>query len=418
MASGIEDRLVRRGESLRARIDALLDLRPMVGLGPGQELAASQWTAIELRLKQARSRLLAELDRALVPRQGEPARRINARLGAIELELSRAYTFFDTYLDVLTQRLIPQVGAELAGCDVIAAHALLRPHPALELVPPPLVYLDRGFGASILRAGVRLPDASLNPTPLIQIPYSRLQSKQNLNSILHECGHEALIRLGLIRPISSLLHTVVRGGGGSQRLADHFALWSSEIGPDFWGFCLSGAAQAASLRELLALAPELVLNIPWGDPHPPPYLRVLLAIEWCRQSWGSGAWDAWEKEWRQLYPSRDSAAGAAPLLKEAELFVPAIARALLGARFHRLERRTIGMLFDLDAIAPRSVSALAGRLARGEPAAAAPSVVLAAFRQLRETGTLDERTLDRRLSSWLIRLGERRRVHQKGSFVA
>ena len=57
-------------------------------------------------------------------------RQLNNSLGQMELNMSKAYAFFDTYMDVLTQRHTPELGALLAGCDVLAWDAMRKEHPA------------------------------------------------------------------------------------------------------------------------------------------------------------------------------------------------------------------------------------------------------------------------------------------------
>ena len=81
----------------------------------------------------------------------EAARKLNALLGDLELDLSTSFGFFDTYMDVLTQRHAPKLGRLLAGCDALAWEGIRRDHPAWQIVERPLVYCDRGFGASTLR---------------------------------------------------------------------------------------------------------------------------------------------------------------------------------------------------------------------------------------------------------------------------
>jgi hypothetical protein len=127
--------------------------------------------------------------------------------------------------------------------------------------------------------------------PLIQIPYSRLESKYDLTSIIHETGHEAIVRLDLVSMIPKALRLALQRVGAPKLLQDLFSLWSSEIGPDFWTFCNTGIAQSTSIREILSLPPRHVFNFSWTYPHPPPYLRVLPSFEWCRQLWGKGTWD-------------------------------------------------------------------------------------------------------------------------------
>jgi hypothetical protein len=117
--NGFAASLGRRADSLSRRIDGLAGLERVVALPPEQDIAAPRWRAInslfggihaqlDARLKSARRNLLAEAHRPAAARQ------LNSEMGAIELELSRVYSAFDLYADVLTQRHAPQLGALLA----------------------------------------------------------------------------------------------------------------------------------------------------------------------------------------------------------------------------------------------------------------------------------------------------------------
>jgi hypothetical protein len=407
MAS-MQQSLAQRAQSLAKRIDALAGLRTLVGLPTEADVPARQWRAIESlfggvqnklrdRLREATSTLLARAHEALAARQ------LNARMGEIELELARAYSAFDLYADVLTQRHASGLGQLLSGCDVLARAAMCRPHPALATLTPPLVYCDRGFGASIIREGVPLAREYRNAVPLIQIPYSRLNSeKYNLSSILHEAGHQVLVQLGLLPELRSLLRRAV-SGSELQRL---FSLWALEIGPDFWTFGLCGMAQAASIREIVALPRAQVMQVSSHDPHPPPYLRVLLAFEWCRQQWGRGPWDAWERDWLSLYPP-GAANDQVPVLQRGRKALPTIANALLEMRPRALGGRPITALFDLPLLDPQRLQARAARAKDGviELAGLPPGVQLAVFRAVRDAGAVGETEVDRVMSRWLCRLG-------------
>ncbi len=430
MADGSRQ-LRRRIASLGLRIRALRGLRALVALPARADIAPRQWSVLETQLSVVVERLLSRLKRAArgyLASGGAPGarRRLNARLGALELALSRAYLFFDTYADVLTQRATPALAPLLAGCDRLASDALMRDHPALELVEPPLVYCDRGFGARIIREDVRFPGAAANPMPLIQIPYSRLQEKYNLTSIHHEAGHQALRRTGLQAAIPAALRAALSAAGAPAPLRDFFALWSSEIGPDFWAFCATGLAQPAATREILALPPAHVLHVSSADPHPPPWLRVLLGFEWARQAFGQGPWDAWEREWERDYPLDLAPAPARRLLSAGRGLLPAVARTLLGARFRVLGGREIPALFDLDALAPARLRAIAATARRGrlDLRGLSPSVQLAVFRIVREESGIPEPELDRVMGDWLTGLGGRTGRHraahlrQKGNLHA
>lgn len=403
-----------RIESLRLRIESLSGLRKAVALPAAHDISARQWFVIESELKAVEIRLarrLKKVGRAYLPeigaeiRRGAAARELNAALGEIELEMSRAFVFFDTYADLLTQRFMPDIGRLLAGCDVLAADALRKDHPALAIVEPPLVYCDRGFGASTLREGVRLPGRGFNPIPLVQIPYSRLREKCNLTSIYHEGGHEVMNRLKLVETLPKALARGLEKAGANQIVRDSFALWSSEIGPDFWAFCACGVAQTATIREILALPPGHVFRIPFGDPHPPPYLRALLSFEWCRQLWGGGIWDEWEREWRELYPLKSAPAELREITAQLLRFVPEVGRILLKTKFRVLGGKPISSLFDLAKLAPAALVNAFGADGKITLTNLSPGAQLAAFRIYREDRKPDEEKLDRLMTAWLLKLG-------------
>jgi hypothetical protein len=406
----------KRVESIKIRAWTLSALRKLSSLSPEQDITGRQWSVLERGLSAAQGRILSRLKRGAgeyLPQlySAGAVRRFNSLLGEIELEMSRAFTFFDTYMDVLTQRLTPEMGPVLAGCDVLAWDAIRRDHPALDIVEPPLVFCDRGFGAAIIREEVLLPDGNPNPMPLIQIPYSRLKEKYNLTSILHEAGHQAMVRLGLVGSLPKAFRYALSKEGAPDPIKDLFALWTSEIGPDFWGFCLSGAAQAATIKEILALPANHVFRISWADPHPAPFMRALLSFEVCRQVWGRGEWDDWEAEWLELYPLGKAPAETQRLLKKARTYLPAVSRTLLHTRFPSLNGKTIPDLFRLSTLAPSELGRVAGTALSGalKLKGISPSAQLAVFRLIRDRGKLSEEAIDRIMTEWLVKLGERRR---------
>jgi hypothetical protein len=400
---------------LGVRIRALGKLRKLVNLPPKQDITARQWSVLETALSVSVDRLLSRLKQGAVehfPHLQNPHTTIqlNSLLGGLELDLSKAFTFFDTYTDVLTQRTTSPLGSLLAGCDVLAWDALKKDHPALDNVEPPLVYCDRGFGASILREEVRLPDGTPNPMPLIQIPYSRLKEKYNLTSIHHEVGHQALKRTGLQAAIPKALRAALARAGASETIQQMFSLWSSEIGPDFWAFCCTGIAQPAATREILALPPAHVMRVSGSDPHPPPYVRVLLCLEWTRHVWGRGEWDSWERQWEQCYPLELAPARTQQVLREARTYIPIVSSTLLNTKFRVLDGRMIPDLFDMTALAPWRLQAVAATARSGclNLSGLSPSAQLAVFRVVRDRGEWTEEQINRVMSKWLRKLGQRR----------
>ena len=419
MTVGIEHSrsMRRRIDAQRTRIEALSSLREVIALPPKFDIAKRQWRILDAELMTVETRLIRRLKRGAAaylsqPRDLRAARAMHSLLGELELEMTKAFTFFDTFMDILTQRHTPELGRLLAGCDVLALDSIRKPHPALSIVEQPIVGCDRGFGAKTFREYVRFPGGGLNPMPLVQIPYSRLKEKYNLTSILHEVGHEAMVRCGLKSALPEALRSGLSRAGAPEPICDLFARWTSEIGPDFWSFCGSGLAHAGAIKEILALPAAHAFRISWNDPHPPPYLRALLCFDWCRQVWGSGIWDRWEHEWRDLYPVESAPRSTRALLRKLSEFVPAVSSILIRTRFRSLNGKRISDLFDMAMLAPselkrRVTDAKNGHVdLRGIP----PSSHLAVFRLIKERESLDEDTLDALMTRWLTALaGSKRR---------
>lgn len=411
--------LARKVDAQRIRIEGLSTLREVVSLPPHSDITKRQWQILESELKATEARLIRRLKRGAGAYLSQPgnvvaARSLNSLLGELELEMTKAFTFFDTFMDILTQRHTPELGQLLAGCDALALDSIRKPHPALRMVEPPIVGCDRGFGAKTFREYVRFPGGNFNPMPLVQIPYSRMKEKYNLTSVLHEVGHEAMVRCGLKGALPKAIRSGLSRAGAPQAICDLYALWSSEIGPDFWSFCGSGLAHAGAIKEILALPPAHTFRISWNDPHPPPYLRSLLCFDWCRQVWGTGIWDRWDHEWRDLYPVETAPRSTRTLLRKLSEFIPAVTSILMRTRFRSLNGKRIADLFDMAMLAPselkrRVADAKNGHVdLRGTP----PSSHLGVFRLIKEREVLDEETLDALMTRWLIMLAGNKRTKQ------
>ncbi|MEZ4776192.1 MAG: hypothetical protein R3D00_23665 [Bacteroidia bacterium] len=403
--------LHRYAATLR-RIEALTSLQKMVALPPESDISPRQWNALNHALHVSAEKLeqpLTEHIKVLLrsnPADMDIQRKLYAALGETELRLTKAYKFFDMYADILSQRLIPGLGSLLAGCDALAQDALYRNHPALHLVEPPLVHVDPHFGASIARQDVRLPDGTANPMAMIQIPYSRILEKWNLTSILHEAGHEVMVRLGMVGLWPQIVGEVLKREGGSSRIQHLFGMWMSEIGPDFWTFGCSGIAAAGGIRELLILPPAMMTRVSDADPHPPPWLRVLLNFEWCRQVWGKGIWDIWEEEWLNLFPLENLPEKQVHLLETCRKYLPVVSRAMFTTRLKVLSGKPMTVLFDLENLHPAKLQPIAASAKSGKLTLRGlrPSAQLAVFRLVKESQYLSPENLDKVMGEWLKKL--------------
>jgi hypothetical protein len=401
-----------RIDSLKRRAVHLSQLKSAVDNTIG--LNDRQWSLLDSSLASLSTPILLKLqtlsDRLLPAKNNvQVARKINATLGSIELALSKSYNYFDTYFDILTQRLSPGLGDLLKGCDILAFDAMVKDHPALTSIEKPIVFCDRGFGASIIREGVPFFGLTSNPFPLIQIPYAKLHDKCNLISVLHEAGHQTLVRLGLNIALPATLRENLKRKNAPTSIQELYALWCSEIGPDFWGFCCAGSAQAEGIRDILSLPPAKVFEVRHGDPHPPPYLRVLISLASCNDFFGSGPWDRWREEWKAMYPLETLDSNARELYQACIKYIPVVLSTLRKQKWTYLQDRTIPGLFDMNQVSPANLTIIAGKI-KGNTLDfrhAKPCTQLAAFRNIQSQRIFDNETLDNIMTQWLKALGKR-----------
>ncbi len=402
-----KDTIIQKIESLRFRAKLLTGLRKMLDLKRHQDISVEQWEVLETQLATVSNKIRQHLriyaDRYLSERNDPKVRQmlIN-RLGEVEIELTNAYTFFDTFMDVLTQRLSDDIGPLLRGCDAIAADALRRGFLA-DITVPPLVYCDRGFGASTLREGVNIQRNVPNPIPFIAIPYSRMNEKYNLISINHEAGHQALVKLNMVVLWQTVVKESLAKAGAPTLIQDLYANWSRELIPDFWAFCLSGMGQTASLRDVLMLPTSMMFSISTGQPHPPSYLRFLISVEWCRQLWGKGDWEVWAEEWQSFYPFDDIDEPTRTLIEEAQKYIPTVGKVILTTKFKKLNNKPLTSLFDLPKLEPNSMKKWANTegVLSSEFKQLPIGVQLGIFRLMREKRENKQADIDRLMDVWL-----------------
>ena len=171
-------------------VEALADLDTVA--------APEAWAALEdylrRRVRDRLSEVVAVLVaegrglRRLLASGGEPGEVRRAVLG-LRTRYLQVETILDFYGHAVNSRTNPTLRALLRGYDALAGDSMAAILTRLSIDPPPaLVYLDRGLGAAILRAGVRLWDHS-HPSPTAAIKLTR----HNLpypTALLHETGHQ------------------------------------------------------------------------------------------------------------------------------------------------------------------------------------------------------------------------------------
>lgn len=394
----------------RAATAGLQDLEDFASAAAWRTLERYLDVAVRGHLAQAVDRLArqadvlaAELRAAFSIEQLE-----QVRLHVIEFR--RRYlqveTALDFYGDAVNSRTTPRLAGLLSACDMLAVlsmRAVLE--PLGRAVPPTLTYVDKGLGASILRAGLRLwHGGSVSPAAVVKI------TRQNLRrptAVVHESGHQVAYLAGWNEELAGLLRREV--ASSSTDLADTWASWSSEVAADTHAFAHTGYGSVAALHDVVS-GGRTVFRLTPGDPHPIAYLRVLLGIQMCVRFFGAGPWDDLGRAWVAAYPVASAPRDVRELVERSVPLLPRIAELCLLAPMRGLGGRPIAALVDPLRVRPDALAGLA-KEAGGSLTTSSDWVRREALRLLALTSfraaTEPERStqIAEQYEDWMLRLG-------------
>lgn len=261
----------------------------------GAAIRESLLGAVE-RLQRQSQVLAAQLNAAETERE---LRRLHAEVIAFRKRYLAVEVVLDFYGDAINTRTNPELSAYLRACDALASRSMRAVlEPIGKPSPPVLTYVDRGLGASILKAGLRLWDGrSISPAATIKIARHNLPRP---TALLHETGHQVAHIAGWVGELAENLARAV--GGKQTHTGSLWAGWASEVAADAFAFVHAGYAAVATLHDVLAGEPQWVMRVNPFDPHPAGYVRVLLAVQMCRRFYGAGPWDNLARAWSEVYP--------------------------------------------------------------------------------------------------------------------
>ena len=114
----------------------LISLRKIINTPKDQDITEYQWKILQDQLNRVNDTFQQNLETGIkrfMPSINDVTiqRKFNAYLGDMMFDLAEAYRFYDTFQDILTQRLSPMLGKMLTGYDTIASYALKRDHPRI-----------------------------------------------------------------------------------------------------------------------------------------------------------------------------------------------------------------------------------------------------------------------------------------------
>jgi hypothetical protein len=377
------------------------------------------WNSLErylgLALRQSLTEVVRRLQhRATVLQVSLDASSSASELAAVQRQLVafrrqyvRAETTLTFYTDAINTRTNPSVAALLQACDSLAHRSMAQILDQLgQPTPVVLTYLDKGLGASILKAGLRLwePQAE-SAAAAIKLTWHNLHRP---TALIHESGHQISHIINWNQELASTLEMVLRGG--SAGVASVWASWASEIVADACAFVYAGYGSIAALHDVVSSDTNSVLRYSPGDPHPISYLRVLLGVEMCRRFYGAGPWDDLAAAWTQTYPTTRATPTVAHLIQASLPLLTEVVEATLLRPMRAFGGRPISALIDPLRVSPEALDALEQRLG---PALFTSMhwVWTEALRLLALTGfrvaTEPERAVEilNQQESWMLRLG-------------
>jgi hypothetical protein len=277
--------------------------------------------------------------------------------------------------------------------------------PLRRDVPPLLTYVDKGLGASILRAGLRLYDGGpLTPAGAVKI------TRQNLlrpTALIHESGHQIAHILDWNRELASVLERDLTAR--SRDAASAWSSWASEVAADMHAFVHTGYGSVVSLHDVVSGGPT-VFRLLAGDPHPLPYLRVLLMVEACIRWYGAGPWDQLAEAWVQTQPLATASAEARTLVEESLPLLPRIVELCLHTPMRAFGNRPLTALIDPLRVRPDALVRLAQEA--GDSLTSSPHwlreeglrlLALSSYRAATEPERAAEIALES--ENWMLRLG-------------
>jgi hypothetical protein len=337
-------------------------------LGDLEDLAsASAWNSLErymgIVLRQNLSAAVDRLQRQAAALQTllsaartlDDIHQVQQQLLEFRQRYLRTETLLDFYADAIDTRTSPNIAALLRACDVLARRSMSQLLDRLgQTTPPVLTYIDKGLGASILKAGLRLWDGRTESlTAAVKITRHNLYSP---TALIHESGHQVAHAIGWSQELADVLDrelSVV-----SPEVAGMWASWSSEIAADTFAFAHTGYAAVSGLHTVLAGGPVIAFRYIPGDPHPIGYIRILLGTEMCRQFFDQGPWDDLERTWRQELDLARARPEVRELLQQSLPLLPRIAELALLKPMRAFRGSPLIALIDPRRVSPEALAKL------------------------------------------------------------
>lgn len=403
--------------ALLARLDSVKPFSLLETMLPAAALSPVAQVAIDRFLLSERAQLRRDVGAFVAWLRG-PGRAAEAatqqrKFVLIRLRFNATLSHLDMFSDAISQRSESGTGVLLSGLEVAAAEALSLPGSFYD-EPPMICYLDRGPGAAIRRARTRLPGGRSNPVAMIRVPRERMVGNGIASSLYHEVGHQGAALLGLVDSVRDELNQrIVRSA--TPREAQTWTLWSrwiSEIVADFWAVGRVGITSTLGLLAVVSLPGYFVFRINTDDPHPMPWVRVVLSCSIGNALFPHPQWARLATCWQAFYPASTTTDEARAVIADLLLTMPQFVTLLADHRPPALRGHSLRDALRAPGLEADRLLAILD-VWRREPARmrdASPSLVFAVCGQARAAGRLGAREesllLTRLITRWALRSTE------------
>jgi hypothetical protein len=287
-------------------------------------------------------------------KEHDSLRAVRRGLGLLRERYLKTEETIHFYTIAINSRTTPHISALLRACDILCKKSMQQLlQPLGKPTPDILTYIDKGIGASILKAGLRLWDGNVSNVAAVKITQHNLFRP---TAIIHETGHQIAHILDWNEELS-----VAFLDGLNQHpkvISSAFASWSSEIAADAFAFVHAGYASVAALHDVVSGSPGAVFAYHANDPHPISYIRVLMNIEMCRLSFGAGPWDDLEQSFKDDYDINLVNFSSTGLVRQCVKAIPEAVKILLQKPFKAFVNRPITALIPPERVSPVELNKL------------------------------------------------------------
>ncbi|MDH5325151.1 MAG: hypothetical protein OEZ68_12415 [Gammaproteobacteria bacterium] len=344
------------GASARLRkFDRLISKEAFLGIE--KYLGVAVWDTLNGAVDRLQNRATRMQERFKSCRSNHDFRNIQRELIDFRKRYLRTETTVDFYADAISTRTNSLMASMLGACDILSYRAMANIlEPLGKPTPLTLTYIDKGLGASILKAGLRLWDGNTeSPAAAIKIVHHNFERP---TALIHESGHQIAHITGWNQELNQALENSIQ----DYEIAPIWASWASEIAADAIAFAYTGYASVAGLHDVLSGDSSFVFRFKPDDPHPISYIRILLGICMCRRFYGAGPWDDMEKSWVSTYPLPHENSMSKHIITRSLNALPSIVETILLTPMRCFNGRALTDLINPLDVSPKSLYRLEQRL--------------------------------------------------------